>query len=137
MVTRHVVLVFGPPGAGKSTYAEGLGLPVFDLDDARWSSEGEFTDAIRAHCSHASAQAVVIRTGTSPEARRKAVELCDPTATVVMDTPLNVCIQRIRDRRRGDVGGQITGARSWWRLNAQPLSDARPVDPAPTRRTRW
>lgn len=58
---RFVVLLCGPPGAGKTTAARASGLAVFDSDEPRWSSRAEFTAALTQLGATPDAQAVVIR----------------------------------------------------------------------------
>jgi len=114
---RKVILIAGPPGAGKTTLAHTYGLEVYDLDDEKWNgNNGLFTANLRLLRENPAARAVVIRTAASLSARQKAASLCGATEVVVLDTPLPVCIERIRQRRRTEppIGYQIAGARKWW-----------------------
>ena len=116
-VDRRVVLVCGPPGAGKTTYARTLGLDVYDLDDERWQGSDALLRAelVRVR-EDPKARAVVIRTGATLSARRKAAALCAATECVVLDTPLATCVERIKARGRTDppLKYQLNGARDWW-----------------------
>ena len=116
-VDRRVVLICGPPGAGKTTLAHTLGLEVYDLDDDRWhGSDPLFRAALVQLREDPRARAVVIRTGATLSARRKAVGNCGATEVVVLDTPPEVCIQRIKERGRTEppIRYQINGVREWW-----------------------
>jgi len=128
---RRVVLVCGPPGAGKTTYAKSLGLEVYDRDDPQWTSEKQFTAALRKLKHQPDAQAVVIRTGATASARERAVALVDATEVQILDVDLDTCIQRIRQRRRTTppMSVQIVAARGWWHryLAPPPLPRPRPV----------
>lgn len=123
---REVVLICGPPGAGKSTLAHTLGLPVFDLDDPQWSGNDRlFRDAIKQATSKPDAQAAVIRSGATLSARQTAASLCGATSVVIVDTDLDTCIGRIQERRRltQPIRAQIAAAQQWWsRYEPGPVS---------------
>ncbi|MFD6178098.1 MULTISPECIES: AAA family ATPase [unclassified Isoptericola] len=114
---RLVVLLFGPPGAGKSTLAhqlaDTLGLQVLDHDDAQWSSERQFIAAMRAVGTNPNASAVVIRTGASSTARAKAQQLVRATHGYLLDPGFDVCAQRVRARRRAVRDG-LRGVTAWY-----------------------
>ena len=116
-IDRRVVLVCGPPGAGKTTLAHTLGLRVYDLDDPEWQgSDALFRAALVQLREDPKARAVVIRTGATLSARSKAVATCGATEVVVLETSFNECMRRIKDRGRTDppISYQISGARQWW-----------------------
>lgn len=115
-MARRVVLVCGPPGAGKSTYAHTLGLQVFDRDDPEWR-ERDFVHAISRLRLDPEARAVVLRAGASVRARAEAADLIGATETVLMLTPREECVRRIRQRRRTvpPIRTQLGALADWWR----------------------
>lgn len=120
-IDRRVVMVCGAPGAGKTTYARDLaqrdGLTVYDLDDPHWHGSDALLRAELVKVREdTSARAVVIRTGATLTARQKAATMMGATDCIVLDTPLDVCLARIRERDRTTppVRVQINGARQWW-----------------------
>lgn len=114
---RRVILVCGPPGAGKTTYAHTIGPTVYDLDDPQWQgSDPLFRAALTRLREDPKAEAVVIRTAATLAARQRAATNCGATECIVLDTPLDECIKRIKARGRTEppLGVQIKAARKWW-----------------------
>lgn len=121
-IDRKVVLICGPPGAGKTTYAHTLGLKVYDLDDPEWGGNDALfrAELVRVR-EDPKARAAVIRTGATLSARRKGASNCGATEVIVLDTPLAVCIERINQRGRTEppIWFQVNGAKQWWK-NYEP-----------------
>jgi energy-coupling factor transporter ATP-binding protein EcfA2 len=133
---RRVVLICGPPGAGKTTLAKATGLTVYDLDDPQWrNSEKLFRAALRQLGGQPAAQAVVIRSGATRTARAAAAALIQATDIQVVTTPPDECIRRVvaRNRPRPPIKVQIAAVATWWQ-RYQP-GDV-PVGPQPKQATR-
>jgi adenylate kinase family enzyme len=113
-----VALILGPPGAGKSTYGRLYctthGLTLYDRDDPRWLSDQAYLVAAGAACTAPTARVAVLRTGTTPRARRRILETTAPTHVVVLETPRTTCVQRVRARGRPDVDHQVRGIDAWF-----------------------
>lgn len=114
---RMVVILCGPPGAGKTTIANAntLGLEVYDTDDPRWRSEQDFTKAIARLRTNPSARAVVIRSAPTSTARTRWRTLVGATHCHIIATEQQECAARIRSRARRDrVPNELVALRKWW-----------------------
>lgn len=111
---RQVVLLFGPPGAGKTTLARQSGLLVFDRDDARWKNEGQFRQAIEKLRERSDARAVVIRTGAASGTRRRWQTVTGATHSFLVTQPREILVERIRRRGRADAAGTLAVLDKWF-----------------------
>lgn len=113
MSDRVVVLLCGPPGAGKTTAARASGLEVFDRDDDRWAGERDFTEALARLNYRRDARAVVIRSGATASARRRAAALIGATHTFVITGDRQELARRVARRNRADRVRTTAGIRQW------------------------
>lgn len=113
MTGRHVVLLCGPPGAGKTTAAHASGLPVYDRDDAHWQSEANWNSELAKLGRDRSAQAVVIRSGATSSARARTARMIAATQTYVVLAPREELRRRVRDRGREDMVRTLMGIDQW------------------------
>lgn len=114
-MTRQVVILCGPPGAGKTTAAVQSGLAIYDRDDPHWHSEKHFTNALALIAADPNAQAVVIRSGATSSARARAAAMVNATHVFLMVADQRELVSRIRKRDRNDAVQTIAGVTKWFK----------------------
>jgi len=110
---RLVVVLCGPPGAGKTTATRSSGLQVFDRDDPQWSGEADFRRALAELAQDRTARAVVIRSGATSSARAKAAQLVNATHVFVLLADEAELKRRVRARGRADLVTGIASVPRW------------------------
>lgn len=113
-MSRMVVVLCGPAGAGKTTAARQSGLEVFDRDDPEWHSEKQFTTRLADLARDPNARAVVIRSGATSSARAKATGLVSATHVYLLTEDPKELSRRVRGRDRADKVQGMTSIASWF-----------------------
>lgn len=112
---RQVILLCGPPGAGKTTAAYASGLPVYDRDDPQWLSEGHWSTELTKLGRAPAARAVVIRSGASTSARARTARLIAATDVRLVLASRDELRRRVRERGRDDMVRTLMGIDQWFR----------------------
>lgn len=110
---RTVVLLCGPPGAGKTTAARASGLQVFDRDDAEWESDQHFASALDQVGRTPHARCVVIRSCATSSARAKVVDQIQATQVRMLMRSREELVSRVVRRGRDDWLRTIAGIDRW------------------------
>lgn len=124
---RRVVLITGPPGAGKTTRAHELeredGLKVYDADDAQWNGHHgrEFKAALRQIGRDKTARAAVIVSGASRSAREQAARTIDATEIETLIEPKETLKQRIKERKQKTqtMRAQLAALEDWFKRHEE------------------
>lgn len=129
-----VILVSGPPAAGKSTYIEANAQPgdtVIDFDiyrqrigNAKWDTRQDIIrqafkmrdDDIKALNGKSDGVCYLIVTAPTEAERSAWVRALGNVTIHILRTPESVCIERIKaDPRRADAAPrQIKAVKDWW-----------------------
>lgn len=112
---RHVILLCGPPGAGKTTLAHQSGLTIYDRDDPHWTNDTDFNNALTTLGHTPNAQAVVIRAGATTTARNTTRQQIGATHTYLVLLDPTEAAHRITQRNRADKTKTLAGLTTWWK----------------------
>lgn len=124
---RLVVVLFGPPGAGKTTTAHQSGLTTYDRDDPHWDNDQHFTAALDQLGRTPNARAVVIRSGATSAARQRTTRQVGATHTYLILATHDELGRRITQRNRADKARTLAGVTTWW--NRHDNNDHTPTFP--------
>ena len=113
-MTRCVVLLCGPPGAGKTTVARESGLQVFDRDDPQWVSESHFRTSLTGLAAVPHSRAVVIRWAASSASRRAVAATIRATHVYLLLAPRSELAHRIALRSRADARNTHAALNQWF-----------------------
>lgn len=91
---RRVVVLVGPPGAGKTRAARTSGLHTYDDDD---------TTTLEQLANDPDARVVVIRSAPSSDERAALVDQIQATHIYLVDAPDHVIAARLKARGRGHM----------------------------------
>lgn len=125
---RTVILLTGPPGAGKTTWARATGLTHHSWET--YPSEKQFKAALRAIAEDPGAQTVVERCAPTAGERITLAMLCRATHIFIMPTPPAECHSRIEERDRPAKGAEHKAVQLWWARFENHPGHIRPPDPA-------
>jgi len=129
-------IVAGPPLSGKTTYAQGTGLPYLDWDEMYAEVSGmplhvraPNDQAIRSRVHHRFREAVraslhsdtVIVRGAPLRSERDMFRLTKGVSVVVLVVPYEECVRRLQASRRprSVMAATRDAIRQWW-LAYQP-----------------
>ncbi|WP_165217251.1 HNH endonuclease [Schaalia sp. ZJ1691] len=120
---RRVVLLCGPPGAGKTTEAHRLadleGLTIYDADDEEWDHThgATFTAALTRVGADPHARAVVISAGATRTARDTQAMRIKATEVRILTEDRTTLVHRVRTRNRPHppMRQQIAAIDDWLR----------------------
>lgn len=133
-MNRTVILVAGPPCAGKTTWAHKharLGDLILDQDDM---TPAEFDRRARQVATMTTGTAYVIRCCGGPAARRAFTTKIRATRVVLLNPPADVLLARAR--QRPNPHRHVAAVRYWLDQETGRISRAG-TNPQPVRRTQW
>jgi hypothetical protein len=132
---REVILVAGPPCAGKTTYVAAHARPgdlVLDQDEL---GARVMQRAVVRVAAMPAGRAWVIRCAPNPERRQQLAEQIRADRVVLLVPPMEVLHERAK--QRPDIRRQMQTIRAWFaREAANPAVAGRPAEVVPVRRSR-
>lgn len=123
--SRDIILLFGPPCSGKTTWANKQKAKVIDFDRIKQDVSGcnpyEMDGKYMSTClavrnkmiSEAKGKTIVIGSLANKNTRLDWINKLN-AKQVMMITPMHECIKRLRASGRPNINGQIALIRKWF-----------------------
>lgn len=112
---RTVVLIVGPPGAGKTTIAKSLEADgIRRLEYEMFDSDAIFRDAATEAASAPDAKVSVVRCCLTLDEQAEWERMLQPTEVRIVDTPRDEAIRRCKTRGRPAWRSEVAAVRRWW-----------------------
>lgn len=128
-MTRRVVLIVGPPAAGKSTLARQLAADegLTHLEREQFADDPEFLAAAHHATTPAAARVVVVRCCPKITEQADLERSLGATETIVLDPDPQLCIRRAALRRRTGWRREIHAITVWRSTRAQTATETAPT----------
>lgn len=120
---RNVLLIIGPPGSGKTTYAQTTGLT--HLEREHYPTDQLYRQAAQAAAAHDDANVAIIRCCPTHQEQHEWEQLTNPTKVIVLNLEPNECARRIHQRHRPNWRGEVQAARQWHKQRAAMRATSR------------
>jgi hypothetical protein len=111
---RQVILVTGPPGAGKSTWAQehAAGQRIYEREQT--NSEQHYRNSVAKMARDPNALAIVIRCCPTIASVKQWQQISQCTQTLTVDPGIDETLRRIEQRARPQWRDEAQAARMWY-----------------------
>lgn len=106
------VLIFGPPGSGKTTRARELGYELLEREQFR--TDAAFKRVVMRLAREDELDLAVVRCCFTPRELREWEQITLPSEVIRLDTDVETCKRRLYERRNPGWKGEVVAAERWF-----------------------